>query len=297
MLSGLNSHYFVVFFGLSIAVATVQFRYHQIANVLKWLALTLFAYVITGFVIGPFDQGRSRHICPNHCRKAMKGGRCSSQSWGTTISPYLFFWQSSQGGRRRKGHWTFGCWPGEQVATRREIGVRKMDVGIGTFFFEPGHVFHHFEHGPHVARTWHNEHRDHEAGSRGTVCRWPENSLTFSLPSGSSVSAFSPSRLSPVRPRTLSRRHLAGDRDLTQKFSAARTFYGVVILSTLMGVALDFAGVNPGQTRFIGPRSSTALACAFPAGWRLACCLGPEDHAGSSRAHPGPVSVGLTQHS
>src|SRR6202045_12251 len=49
MLSGINSHYFVILFGLAISVATVQCRYHQIANVLKWLALTLFAYVITGF--------------------------------------------------------------------------------------------------------------------------------------------------------------------------------------------------------------------------------------------------------
>ncbi len=38
---------------MAIAIATVQFRYHQIARILKWLALTLFAYVITAFVIGP----------------------------------------------------------------------------------------------------------------------------------------------------------------------------------------------------------------------------------------------------
>src|ERR1700730_5093333 len=42
MLSGINSHYFVIFFGLAIAVATVQFRYHEIANVLKSLGLSLF---------------------------------------------------------------------------------------------------------------------------------------------------------------------------------------------------------------------------------------------------------------
>ncbi|HEX7518402.1 MAG TPA: divalent metal cation transporter [Chthoniobacterales bacterium] len=32
---------------------------------------------------------------------------------------------------------------------------------------------------------------------------------------------------------------------LGAKFTAARAFYGVVILSTLMGIALDFSGVNP----------------------------------------------------
>lgn len=45
MLSGFNSHWFVTPFGLAIAVATVFFPYHSIASILKWLALSLFAYV------------------------------------------------------------------------------------------------------------------------------------------------------------------------------------------------------------------------------------------------------------
>jgi hypothetical protein len=36
-----------------IAYATIQFRYHQIAMVMKWLAAVLFAYVITAFIAGP----------------------------------------------------------------------------------------------------------------------------------------------------------------------------------------------------------------------------------------------------
>jgi Mn2+/Fe2+ NRAMP family transporter len=53
MLTKLNSHYFVALFGVIIAYATIRFRYYQIANVLKWLAATLFAYVITAIVIRP----------------------------------------------------------------------------------------------------------------------------------------------------------------------------------------------------------------------------------------------------
>lgn len=51
---------------------------------------------------------------------------------GTTISPYLFFWQASQkveeekaAGRRLIAR---------KCATRRELGVRLMDVGVGTLF-------------------------------------------------------------------------------------------------------------------------------------------------------------------
>jgi NRAMP (natural resistance-associated macrophage protein)-like metal ion transporter len=57
MLSGINSRLFVVAFALLISWATVRLPYHQIANVLKWLVLVLFAYPITAFVVGA-DWGR-----------------------------------------------------------------------------------------------------------------------------------------------------------------------------------------------------------------------------------------------
>src|SRR5215467_11148008 len=44
MLTGINSHYFVVLFGVGISWAIIRFRYYQIAAILKWLALVLFAY-------------------------------------------------------------------------------------------------------------------------------------------------------------------------------------------------------------------------------------------------------------
>ncbi|HAF03167.1 MAG TPA: hypothetical protein DCG89_05150 [Spartobacteria bacterium] len=53
MLTGINSHIYVVVFGVAIAIATIRFRYHRIAGIMKWLALILFAYVITAFIIGP----------------------------------------------------------------------------------------------------------------------------------------------------------------------------------------------------------------------------------------------------
>src|SRR5882724_6634226 len=96
MWTGVNSHFFVLVFGVSIAWATIQCRYYQIAAVLKWLAAVLFAYVITAFIVGP------------HWRSVMRDTFVPSwpqghNTWanlvailGTTISPYLFFWQASQ---------------------------------------------------------------------------------------------------------------------------------------------------------------------------------------------------------
>ena len=42
MLTGINSRFFTIVFGVGITVAIVRFRYNQIALVLKWLALALF---------------------------------------------------------------------------------------------------------------------------------------------------------------------------------------------------------------------------------------------------------------
>ena len=39
MLTRIKSHVFVVLFGAGISLATIWFRYHQIATILKWLAL------------------------------------------------------------------------------------------------------------------------------------------------------------------------------------------------------------------------------------------------------------------
>jgi NRAMP (natural resistance-associated macrophage protein)-like metal ion transporter len=243
MLSGINSHYFVILFGLAIAAATVQFRYHQIANVLKWLALTLFAYVITGFVIGP-DWSKVAHdtFVPS-LPKSHEGWAMLVAILGTTISPYLFFWQSSQEveeekaiGRRMLA-WRRG-------ATRREIGARRVDVGTGTFFSNLVMYFIILS----TALTLH---------AHGTTNIETTKQAAEALLPLAGKFAYLLFTVGIIGVGFLAIPTLAGSaayafaetfgwrQGLDSKFTAARAFYGVVILSTLMGVALDFTGVNP----------------------------------------------------
>jgi len=133
LLLGVNSHVCVVLFGAGIAWATVQLRYAVIARVLKWLALALFAYVIAGVSIRPpWGQVLHATLIPT-----LPGG---SAGWatvvailGTTISPYLFFWQASQEVEEEKalGRHTLVERRGASAA---ELLARKIDVGVGTFF-------------------------------------------------------------------------------------------------------------------------------------------------------------------
>ena len=133
MLSGLNSHWFVVIFALLISWATVRLHYHQIANALKWLVLVLFAYPITAFVVGA-DWGRVLHdtLVPSmpHTRDEWS---MLVAILGTTISPYLFFWQASEEVEEEKaaGQNTLAKRRG---ATPLELELRNIDVGVGAFF-------------------------------------------------------------------------------------------------------------------------------------------------------------------
>lgn len=96
MLTGFNSHIYVVLFGVAIAVATIRFRYFQIARILKYLALFLFAYVITAFVVGPDWQTVIHDTFVPTWPKGHNAWQNLVAILGTTISPYLFYWQTSQ---------------------------------------------------------------------------------------------------------------------------------------------------------------------------------------------------------
>ncbi|MGT2440777.1 NRAMP family divalent metal transporter [Bradyrhizobium betae] len=87
---------YVVIFGAVSVLAQIFFDYNRYVAVLKWLTLSLFAYVIALAVVKvPWTE-------------ALKGVLIPHVSWnaeflttlvailGTTISPYLFIWQSSQ---------------------------------------------------------------------------------------------------------------------------------------------------------------------------------------------------------
>lgn len=133
MLSGINSHIYVVIFGVGITYATVRFRYYQIAMIMKWLAAVLFAYVITAFIAGPDWWSVLRDTFIPSWPRNHAAWENLVAILGTTISPYLFFWQASQEVEEEKAMGR-RMLVQRQGATRREVIDRKLDVGIGTFF-------------------------------------------------------------------------------------------------------------------------------------------------------------------
>jgi NRAMP (natural resistance-associated macrophage protein)-like metal ion transporter len=85
----------VFFFGIAMIAAQTWLSYAAIAKFFKWLTLTLFAYVITAFVVRPpWGQVLFQFVVPRiHLDAAWLATMVGVL--GTTITPYLFYWQSS----------------------------------------------------------------------------------------------------------------------------------------------------------------------------------------------------------
>jgi NRAMP (natural resistance-associated macrophage protein)-like metal ion transporter len=248
MLSGINSHIYVVIFGIAITYATVRFRYQQIAMIMKWLAAVLFAYVITAFIAGPDWWSVLRDTFIPSWPRNHAAWENLVAVLGTTISPYLFFWQASQEveeekamGRRmlvqRRG------------ATKDEIIDRKLDVGIGTFFSNfvmyfiilttaltlHRHGITNIETSKQVAEAL-----QPLAGTLAyllyTVGIIGVGFLAIPTLAGSAAYAFAET--------------FAWKEGLDEPLRAARPFYAVLIFSMLLGIAMDYLNINPVKALF-----------------------------------------------
>jgi NRAMP (natural resistance-associated macrophage protein)-like metal ion transporter len=87
---------YVVLFGVVTVVLEIFVRYSRYVSVLRWLTLSLFAYVGTVFLVGvPWLTVASNLVVP---RIQFSGAYLTVivAVFGTTISPYLFFWQAGE---------------------------------------------------------------------------------------------------------------------------------------------------------------------------------------------------------
>jgi NRAMP (natural resistance-associated macrophage protein)-like metal ion transporter len=85
----------VFLFGVGLVVAQMWLSYGTIARVFKWLTLTLFAYVVTAFVVRPPWPSVLTHLVIPQISFDARWLSTMVGVLGTTITPYLFFWQSS----------------------------------------------------------------------------------------------------------------------------------------------------------------------------------------------------------
>jgi NRAMP (natural resistance-associated macrophage protein)-like metal ion transporter len=87
----------VVGFALVMLGLELFVPYKKYAKILKWLAVALFAYPITAFVIGqPWGTIFAATFNPTNVQFDFTTIMIMVGLFGTTISPYLFFWDTSE---------------------------------------------------------------------------------------------------------------------------------------------------------------------------------------------------------
>ena len=280
MLTGLNSHYFVVLFGIAITLATIKLRYAELAGVLKWLAVVLFSYVGCALYIGPDWSAVLRDTFVPTLPKGPGGWAAIVAILGTTISPYLFFWQSSQEVEEEKimGRTKLSA---RQGASPLELANRRLDVGVGTGF---SNIVMYFiilstaltlnRHGVTKVDTS-RQVAEALRPLAGFFAEWlytlgilGVGLLAIPTLAGSAAYAFAET--------------FGWRQGLDRKLSRAKAFYGVLISATAAGIALDFANVSPVGALLDGHHQRSS--CAGTLGRR-------PHHRIGSRAHERPAKL------
>src|SRR6267378_5272795 len=127
MLTGVPPLVSVPLLGLLILLTTIYASYASFAQYLKWLTAVLFAYVVTAFLARPdWRQVAVATLVPRLSWDPLYVTTMVAVL-GTTISPYLFFWQASheveaekaQGRRTRSSR---------RGATNEELADARADV-------------------------------------------------------------------------------------------------------------------------------------------------------------------------
>jgi NRAMP (natural resistance-associated macrophage protein)-like metal ion transporter len=133
MVAGLPVLFWVFVSGAALIGVQVFLSYRAFVRVIKWLCLALFAYVVTSFVVQPDWAAVLAAAVVPHISLTTTWITTMVAVLGTTISPYLFFWQSSLMVEEEKamGRRTQAARKG---ATADEIRDAHADVNIGMLF-------------------------------------------------------------------------------------------------------------------------------------------------------------------
>src|SRR5437764_6567894 len=154
---------YAVAFGIVCLVAEVFIPYHSYAGYLKFLTLVLFAYVAAAFTV---EVAWTNVVVSMLVPRLMLDRDLLLMIvavFGTTISPYLFFWQASQEAEEsRLSHrhkYRSRLQPGEDY-----FGHISIDTWIG---FD--RLLHHCDDGCHLEHSWNHEDRDGCRGGRSAA--------------------------------------------------------------------------------------------------------------------------------
>jgi NRAMP (natural resistance-associated macrophage protein)-like metal ion transporter len=239
MVPGIEPHWFSILFAVVITVLVIKLPYLKLARILKWICAVLLCYLVVPF----FTEAKLPDILKNTVVPDVSFTKeylmMLVAILGTTISPYLFFWQTNmevEEVRERK-----------LIVDKRVIQNMEVDVDFGIFFsnlvfyfiiLTTGTVLYNA--GIHEIQTV-----DEAAGALKPLTGEISYALFAIGVIGTGFLAI------PVLAGSLSylfAEAFGMQEGLSKKFHQAKGFYGVLIFSMIIALLIPALGYSPVQT-------------------------------------------------
>ncbi len=243
----INFSFLVIIFALLSLGLQIFIPYKKYAKYLKYLGLVLLVYVLSAFLIEINWSDLFRHLVIPSFSFSKEEIILVCAALGTTISPYLFFWQTSQEVEDQimKGEITEKA--RRTLNTSEDIKKMRTDVWSGMFF---SNLIMFFIIATTAATLYANGITDIDTASDAALALRPfagdfafflfaigivgVGLLAIPVLAGSASYAISET--------------FNWKEGLNRKFKQASAFYGVIILAMALGILLNFVGLDPIKT-------------------------------------------------
>lgn len=239
----------MLLFTAVILVLEIFTSYKTYARILKWLALSLASYVITALIVHePWRQILYATFIP-HIRLTFAFLFIITGVIGTTITPYMFFWEADEEVEEEKEHRLMHK-DGKPKITRRSIRRMRWDNFIGmlssnaiTWCIIVTTATVLYGHGiTNIATS-----ADAAKALEPLVRTFPHAGFIAKI-----IFAFGVIGLGLLAVPVLSgsasyavAEAFNWKEGLNLKFKRAHGFYGVITIATLIGLLINFLGMNP----------------------------------------------------
>ena len=235
---------------IAILLITVILPYQKIFSIFKWLALSLFVYVVAVFTIHEDWADIIHRLLIPRIFWTRDFFIMMTAFFGTTIAPYLFFWQANQEVEEKIIE---QCKPGRicrlKPVTDEELNSLRLDTRIGmtfsnliTFCIIIITSSTLFKAGLHDVTTL------KDAAEALKPLAGEYSYLLFTA--GIISSGFLAIPILAGSAAYVIAEVFGWSQGLSKTFTKAKEFYGVIIASTLIGLIIPLLGLHPVKALF-----------------------------------------------
>lgn len=229
---------FVAVIAIAIVALELFLPYHRYARVLRWLTLSLLAYVAVLVAVHVNWADAMHHTFIPEFTVSRASIAALIAIFGTTISPYLFFWQASEEVEEEIEHHETPAVAARHIRAMRVDIVAGMASAVGVMFAIM--VASAVTLGAHGGVTVQSA--DQAAAALRPLAGQTAQLLFALGVIGTGVLAVPVLAGSTAYAVTEA---LGGREGLSRRVREAPLFYGAIVAATGAGILLDFAGVNP----------------------------------------------------